>query len=72
MQAAANSLDFIIDTASGDHAFDPYLALLKTMGVFVLVGFPSEIKFHPGSLNMGMHIFLPQNFAYVVFYVTFV
>lgn len=57
MEAAAKSLDFIIDTASGNHAFDPYMALLKTMGVFVLVGFPSEIKFHPGSLNMGSKTF---------------
>jgi cinnamyl-alcohol dehydrogenase len=57
MEACAKSLNFIVDTASGDHAFDPYMALLKTMGVFVLVGFPSEIKFHPGSLNMGSKTF---------------
>ncbi|KAF9600875.1 hypothetical protein IFM89_013782 [Coptis chinensis] len=53
MEAVAKSLDFIVDTASGDHPFDPYMALLKTMGVLVLVGFPSEVKIHPASLNMG-------------------
>lgn len=47
------SLDFIVDTASGDHPFDPYMALLKTGGIFVLVGFPSEVKFSPASLNLG-------------------
>ncbi|KAH8494695.1 hypothetical protein H0E87_021188 [Populus deltoides] len=53
MKALCKSLDFIIDTASGDHPFDPYLSLLKTAGVFVLVGFPSEVKFSPASLNIG-------------------
>ncbi|KAM4075331.1 hypothetical protein ACB094_10G161300 [Castanea mollissima] len=54
MKAEAKSLDFIIDTAAGDHPFDPYMSLLKTGGVLVLVGFPSEVKFHPASLNIGM------------------
>ncbi|KAF4396138.1 hypothetical protein G4B88_020775 [Cannabis sativa] len=53
MKGLANSFDFIIDTASGDHPFDPYMALLKTYGVFVLVGFPSEIKLSPVNLNLG-------------------
>ncbi|KAK9145917.1 hypothetical protein Sjap_005820 [Stephania japonica] len=53
MQALTKSLDFIVDTASGDHAFDPYMALLKTYGVLVLVGFPSEIKLHPASIILG-------------------
>ncbi|KAL3834285.1 hypothetical protein ACJIZ3_009021 [Penstemon smallii] len=47
------SLDFIINTASGGTSFDLYLSLLKTGGVLVLVGFPSEVKFSPGSLNLG-------------------
>ena len=38
---------------SRDHTFDPYMSLLKTAGVFVLVGFPSEVKFSPASLNIG-------------------
>lgn len=54
MQAFAKSLDFIVDTASGDHPFDPYMSLLKVHGVLVLVGFPSEVKFSPASLNIGM------------------
>ncbi|KAL5551193.1 hypothetical protein UlMin_001369 [Ulmus minor] len=54
MKALAKSLDFIIDSASGDHPFDPYMSLLKTAGVLVLVGFPSEIKLSPANLNIGM------------------
>ncbi|XP_028092825.1 probable cinnamyl alcohol dehydrogenase 1 [Camellia sinensis] len=50
----ANSLNFIIDSASGDHPIDQYMPLLKTSGSFVLVGVPSEIKVHPISLIMGM------------------
>lgn len=54
MAALAKSLDFIINTASGDIPFDPYMSLLKTAGILVLVGFPSEVKFSPGSLILGM------------------
>lgn len=54
LQAASNSLNFIIDTASGDHAFDPYMSLLKTGGTLVLVGGPSEVKLSPLSLIKGM------------------
>ncbi|XP_072985917.1 probable cinnamyl alcohol dehydrogenase 1 [Typha latifolia] len=53
MESITKSLDFIIDTASGDHPFEPYLSLLKVGGVMALVGFPSEIKIHPASLNIG-------------------
>ncbi|KAK3031816.1 hypothetical protein RJ639_035953 [Escallonia herrerae] len=53
MAAQANSLDFIIDTASGDHPFDPYISLLKTNGILVLVGVPSEVKFSPMNLIRG-------------------
>lgn len=53
LQALSKSLDFIVDTASGDHPFDPYMSLLKVSGVLVLVGFPSEVKFSPASLNLG-------------------
>ncbi|KAJ6849518.1 putative cinnamyl alcohol dehydrogenase 1 [Iris pallida] len=53
MQSLANSLDFIIDTASGDHLFDPYMSLLKVHGVLALVGVPSEVKFRPISLLHG-------------------
>ncbi|KAK9289229.1 hypothetical protein L1049_017703 [Liquidambar formosana] len=54
MTALGKSLDFIIDTASGDHPFDPYMSLLKTAGVLVLVGGPSEVKLSPLSLIWGM------------------
>ncbi|KAF3430967.1 hypothetical protein FNV43_RR25697 [Rhamnella rubrinervis] len=50
-QSLAKSFDFIIDTASGDHPFDPCMALLKTVGFLVLVGFPREVKFSPSNLN---------------------
>lgn len=41
MKGLANSLDFIINSASGDIPFDLYLPLLKTAGVLSLVGFRS-------------------------------
>ncbi|KAG5242457.1 cinnamyl alcohol dehydrogenase [Salix suchowensis] len=50
MKALEKSLDFIIDTASGDHPFDPYMSILKTAGTLVLVGAPSEIKLNPLNL----------------------
>ncbi|PON93038.1 Alcohol dehydrogenase superfamily, zinc-type [Trema orientale] len=53
MKALAKSYDFIIDTASGDHPFDPYMSLLKTAGALVLVGFPSEVKMSPANLVLG-------------------
>ncbi|CAL9075844.1 unnamed protein product [Musa acuminata var. zebrina] len=53
MMSLMKSLDYIIDTASGDHPFDPYMSLLKVGGVLVLVGFPSEVRLLPISLNMG-------------------
>ncbi|KAH6774059.1 cinnamyl-alcohol dehydrogenase [Perilla frutescens var. hirtella] len=56
MKALGGTFDFIINTASGDVSFDLYLSLLKTMGVLVLVGFPNEVKFLPGSLNLGSKI----------------
>ncbi|KAF6141389.1 hypothetical protein GIB67_021205 [Kingdonia uniflora] len=56
LHSSARSLDFIIDTASGDHPFDSYMALLKPSGVLVLVGFPSEVKFNPMSLLAASNI----------------
>ncbi|TVU31261.1 hypothetical protein EJB05_22942 [Eragrostis curvula] len=53
MESLKSSLHFIVDTAAGDHPFDPYLSLLKIGGVMAIVGFPSEIKMHPASLNLG-------------------
>jgi cinnamyl-alcohol dehydrogenase len=53
LQSLKNSLHFIVDTASGNHPFDLYLALLKVGGVMALVGFPGEIRVHPATLNLG-------------------
>ncbi|XVE58213.1 hypothetical protein DITRI_Ditri04bG0152000 [Diplodiscus trichospermus] len=54
MKSLSRSLDFIVDAASGDHPFDPYMSLLKVAGVYVLVGAPSEVKFRPIHLLHGM------------------
>ncbi|XVF51146.1 hypothetical protein PTKIN_Ptkin04bG0161300 [Pterospermum kingtungense] len=53
MKGLSKSLDFIVDTSSGDHPIDPYMSLLKVAGVYVLVGFPSEVKLSPASLLLG-------------------
>ncbi|MQM15745.1 hypothetical protein Taro_048695 [Colocasia esculenta] len=42
MQAAARSLDFIIDTVSSKHSLGPELDLLKVSGTLVLVGAPDK------------------------------
>uniref|UniRef100_A0A453GFW8 cinnamyl-alcohol dehydrogenase n=1 Tax=Aegilops tauschii subsp. strangulata TaxID=200361 RepID=A0A453GFW8_AEGTS len=52
MESLKNSLDFIVDTASGDHPFDPYLALLKVGGIMALVGFPGA-RTLSGSVTGG-------------------
>ncbi|KAG6743606.1 hypothetical protein POTOM_052305 [Populus tomentosa] len=57
MEALDKSLDFIIDTASGEHPFDPYITTLKTAGVLVLVGAPSEMKLTPVKLLRGKVIY---------------
>lgn len=59
MQGLKKSLDFIIDTASGDHSLDQYVTLLKTTGVLALVGFPApEIKLRTFNLILGNFFFL--------------
>ncbi|KAL4304988.1 hypothetical protein AHAS_Ahas16G0033300 [Arachis hypogaea] len=40
----------VIEESIGDHPFDPYIALLKTFGILVVVGAANEIKFSPASL----------------------
>ncbi|KAF8379848.1 hypothetical protein HHK36_029297 [Tetracentron sinense] len=54
MKALEKSMDFIIDTASGNHPFDPYVSMLKIAGILVLVGAPSELKLTPLNLIIGM------------------
>jgi cinnamyl-alcohol dehydrogenase len=57
LQALVKSLDFIIDTASGKHPLDPYISILKTTGVLVVVCAPSELKFNPLGLLTGKDSF---------------
>ncbi|XLS60800.1 hypothetical protein HN51_015048 [Arachis hypogaea] len=40
----------VIEESIGDHPFDPYIALLKTFGILVVVGAANEIKSSPASL----------------------
>ncbi|XP_059461132.1 probable cinnamyl alcohol dehydrogenase 1 [Corylus avellana] len=54
MEALVKSLDFIIDTASGEHPLDPYISILKTTGILVVVCAPSELKFNPLGLLLEM------------------
>ncbi|KAK6921354.1 Alcohol dehydrogenase-like, C-terminal [Dillenia turbinata] len=54
MKALAKSLDFIIDTASGNLPFDPYMEFLKTSDVLVLVGYLGELKLESFHLLRGM------------------
>ncbi|XLT61378.1 hypothetical protein HN873_017902, partial [Arachis hypogaea] len=44
----------VIEESIGDHPFDPYIALLKTFGILVVVGAANEIKFSPASLFFGI------------------
>ncbi|CAI9101702.1 OLC1v1039092C2 [Oldenlandia corymbosa var. corymbosa] len=50
MNALSKSLDFILNTASGNIPCDAYLKTLKTGGVLVMVGFPREINISPINL----------------------
>jgi uncharacterized zinc-type alcohol dehydrogenase-like protein len=42
MAAAKSSFDFILDTVSADHDINSYLPLLRTNGVHICVGAPTE------------------------------
>lgn len=54
LKRMAGSFQLIIDTVSGQHSYDEYLALLKTNGVMVVLGVPPESeKVHAGSLIFG-------------------
>lgn len=56
MKAHANSFDFILDTVSGEHDLNAYLALLKRNGTMALVGLPpTPPAVDPGSLIVGRH-----------------
>lgn len=58
-QAAANTIDYIIDTVSFVHPLDKYLSLLKINGKLVLVGLPDKpLQFSAGSLITGKSVIL--------------
>ncbi len=42
MKAALRSFDFILDTVANDHDINPYLAALKTNGIYINVGMPAK------------------------------
>ncbi|WP_254088730.1 NAD(P)-dependent alcohol dehydrogenase [Dawidia soli] len=42
MKAVQRTFDFIIDTVAADHDINPYLATLRTNGVYVNVGMPVQ------------------------------
>ncbi|XP_020595510.1 putative cinnamyl alcohol dehydrogenase 4 [Phalaenopsis equestris] len=52
MQSFTKSLDFIIDTASGNHPLDAFVSLLKPRGVLVIVG-DIEVKLKSVDLIHG-------------------
>lgn len=54
VQAAAKSIDFIIDTVSAQHPLEPYLKVLKTNGKMCLVGIPEKpLQVWPFMLTSG-------------------
>src|ERR1700761_8997659 len=42
MKAACKSFDFVLDTVAGNSDINPYLATLRTNGVYVNVGLPAK------------------------------
>jgi len=48
MKALINTFDFFLDTVSAKHEIAPYINMLKTHGVFALVGAPAEPFALPG------------------------
>lgn len=53
IQAAAMSLDLVIDCAAGVHPIDPFLSMLKHGGTLALVGVAHELKFSPFYMVQG-------------------
>jgi D-arabinose 1-dehydrogenase-like Zn-dependent alcohol dehydrogenase len=54
VQAAAGTIDYIIDTVSATHPLDPYLSTLKLDGKLVMVGIPQKpVSIHAFSLTSG-------------------
>lgn len=54
LEAVKGSFDFILDTVSAPHDMDLYLSLLRTNGIHICVGVPSEpLSIQPFSLLGG-------------------
>lgn len=57
MKAAASSLDFVIDTVSGNHSLAAILNLIKVAGTLVIVGAPAKpLELHAFPLIFGMFL----------------
>lgn len=58
IKAAHNSFDFILDTVSAEHDMNMYLRMLRTDGVHICVGVPSQPSpIHPFSIIGGRKSF---------------
>lgn len=57
MEAAANSLDFILDTVPAVHSLDSYLPLLKVNGKLIFLGVaPKHLEFNNTELILGKKV----------------
>lgn len=57
MSSRQGSFDFILDTVSGDHDINPYLALLKLDGVMCMLGIPpGQPQVSPVLLATGRRV----------------
>ncbi|ONI07738.1 hypothetical protein PRUPE_5G136700 [Prunus persica] len=56
MKALVKSVDFIIDIASGDHPFVPYMELLKTGGVLIGLPVQASCSFLCLFISLAHHI----------------
>lgn len=64
-QAAAESMDLVLDMIPAGHALEPYLPLLKLDGALVMVGVVTEpLQFASPLLMIGMHFSFPTSFTY--------
>jgi cinnamyl-alcohol dehydrogenase len=54
MEAATNSLDYILDTVPAFHSLETYLPLLNVDGKLIMVGAsPEHVQFSPSTLILG-------------------
>lgn len=62
MEAAAGTLDFILDTVPALHNVQAYISLLNIEGRLVIVGgSPQPFQFTPSELIFGMPLFFFNN-----------